>query len=93
MSSSSSGDRPTTARGARIFAQQERRDLRVVESSLATCGPHAWPFADDGRQSGQREVMLQLSVEDARLVIDGLERFVEEAEAGQLAEPAAEKKA
>ena len=84
-------DRPTTARGARIFAEQERRDLRVVESILALTGPHAWIFASAA--PGFPEVCVQLSVEDAALVIDGLERFIAEAKAGQLAEPAAEKKA
>lgn len=81
---SSSSDRPTTARGFRIFAKQERRDLRVVESSLAACGPHAWIFANAA--GGYPEACLQLSVEDARLAIAGLERFIDEAEAGLLAE-------
>ena len=80
--SNSSSDRPTTARGFRIFARQKRRDLRVIESSLLAAGPHAWIFADPA--PGYRAEGVQLSVEDARLVIAGLERFVEEAEAGQL---------
>jgi hypothetical protein len=75
-------DRPTTARGFRVFARQERRDLRVVESSLAITGPHAWLYATPGE--GYPDHAVQLSVDDARLVIAGLERFVEEAKAGLL---------
>jgi hypothetical protein len=75
-------DRPTTARGFRVFARQERRDLRVVESALAIIGPNAWIYATPAE--GYTAEALQLSVDDARLVIEGLERFVEEAEAGQL---------
>ncbi len=75
--------KPTTGLGYRVFAKQKRRDLRVVESAL---DGHVWVYAGTGHQAyiAADSMGMQLSVEDAQLVIAGLERFVEEAEAGTL---------
>ena len=85
-----SKSKPRTPRGCRIFARDEgRRRLRVVESILTAGGPHAWSFANPWPGYGYAVEGLQLSVADARLIIGGLERFVAEAEAGELTEPEA----
>lgn len=80
-------DLPRSPRGFRIFATQEHRGLRVTESSLAAKGAHCWIFVDDA--AGYPEQAIQLSVEDAKLVLSGLAHFLAEAENGKLTEPAA----
>ncbi len=75
--------KPTTDRGYRVFASKKRRDLRVVESAL---NGHVWVYAGTGHQAyiAADSMGIQLNVDDARLVIAGLERFVEESAAGTL---------
>ncbi len=86
-----SKSKQTTAKGFRIFAMDEegRRRVRVVESSLACRGAHAWIFTDPA--PGYPVEQLHLGVADARLIISGLERFVAAAAAGELREPEARK--
>lgn len=70
--------------GARVFARQEERDLRVSESSLKVNGPCAWIFAGLGRSQTEA---VHLTARDAETVIAGLRQFLREAEAGLLDEP------
>lgn len=58
--------------------------LQVYESSRVTQGVHCWVFQHD---PGLDKQHIHLSVQQAKLVILGLEQFVKEAEAGTLAEP------
>ncbi len=83
---------PATAKrtqaGERIFAEQaadpdaRRQGLRIVESSLGrhgleAAGPYTWVF-------GAGTSALQVSVLDARFLLEGLATFVREAEEGLL---------
>lgn len=72
-----------TERGFRIFGRVDAHcgaTVRVQESSLAGKGAHVCLFCDGD---------LRLNVAQAKALRDALDTFVREAEAGQLAEPAA----
>lgn len=79
-----------TDRGFRVFAHRQRPEdevlygqdaaVRVVESSIATRGPHVHIF--EGGES------VHLNLGEARMVIAALMLFVEEAEADLLTESA-----
>ena len=68
----------STPAGSKVFAEQERRALRVVESSLKIDGPVVWVFCDSAE--GVVHDGIQLNIEDAHLVVDGLQRFIAQAE-------------
>jgi hypothetical protein len=78
-----------TSRGFRIFATRERPDnevifgargnVQVLESSLAGHGPHVRIYEPSGE-------CAHINVEEARIVAAALDRFIQEAEAGELTE-------
>jgi hypothetical protein len=76
----------TTPAGSKVFAEQlEPRELRVVESSLKVNGPCVWVFCDSAE--GLPEHGIQLNLEEVKVVVDGLLRFIIDAKA-QAAEKA-----
>lgn len=81
-------EKPRNERGFRIFLQptpQRYGDVKVTESSMAYAGAHCWIFqAGEGRESQG----VHVDVPCARLLRDALTTFIEEAERGELTEPA-----
>lgn len=81
--------KPRNERGFRIFLQptpQRYGDVKVTESSIAGCGAHCWIFQAD---AGGRETQgVHVDVACARLLRDALTTFIDEAERGELTEPA-----
>lgn len=73
-----------TERGFRVFAgpdnvgEEHCAAIRVQESSRAGDGPHVWLFP-------LRE-HPELSLDEAKAVVRGLQAFISEAEAGLLTE-------
>lgn len=79
-------EKPRTERGFREFAANDC--IAIRESSLAFEGAHVWifggrPISNDGGYGS-----LHANVNGAKLIIAGLQAFIEEAEAGELTEPA-----
>ncbi len=70
----------STPAGSKIFAERDRRPrpIRVVESALKVNGPCVWVFCDSAE--GVVHDGIQLNIEDAHLVVDGLQRFIAQAE-------------
>lgn len=78
-----------TDRGFRIFGKISDRlggTLVIQESSLAFEGAHVWLFYQNS-SSTYEGTDPQLSVEQAKRLIEFLQVFVAEAEAGLLTEP------
>lgn len=80
-----------TNRGFGVYGEGEHRNgtWKIQESSIAFEGAHVWifhtPFSEPGRCVRDS---LQLSVPQAKEVIEALSKFVRDAEAGVLIEPA-----
>lgn len=82
--------RRLTSRGFVVFDEgipSRVGTVRVQESSLAGEGAHAWLFLD-GTGNPPDTNAPQLSVESAKRLIAALQKFVDDAEDGQLTEPA-----
>lgn len=84
----------TTNRGFRVFGRitdDRGTGVRVQESSAAGRGAHVWLFTEgdcvDHLGKHQRPD-AHLNYHQAKALIEALQAFVHEAEAGQLAEPA-----
>ena len=88
-------EREVTERGFRIFAKSPERDGSVVwvqESSLACEGPHVRILTkgvecSDHPAGYHHKPEPHLSYEQTKLLIDALQALVDEADAGDLAEP------
>ena len=78
-----------TERGFRDFDEWRgsRGEITVRESSLAYEGAHVRIYQDE-LGIGESNNCIHLSVADAKRIIAALSAFVEEAEAGELCEPA-----
>ncbi len=76
----SRGELERTVSGLLMFSHQKARRLRVVESIFAVGSPYAWVFVG---MPGQQNT-LHLSVRDAKTVVEGLQRFITDGEAGRL---------
>ena len=80
-------DKKVTPRGFCIFGEftdNRGSSIKIQESSAAFTGAHCWIFCS----RNEKDDSPHLNVSEARQVIDALQKFVLEAESGQLIEPA-----